>query len=133
MKPSSFLRAIKKFIKSEDGPTAMEYAVMVALIVIFVSSSVSFMGDQTKSTFENVDFAVQSSDMNNSDSSTPTDSGTSTDTGTSTDSGTTTDTGSTSDTTSTDTTSNNNGNNDKQGVGSQGKGQGATKGKGLNK
>ena len=35
---------VKKFLKSEDGPTAVEYAVMLALIVIVCLVSITAIG-----------------------------------------------------------------------------------------
>jgi pilus assembly protein Flp/PilA len=45
------LRALRerlvRFLTSEDGPTPMEYAVMVALIVVLSLASISFLGGRT--------------------------------------------------------------------------------------
>lgn len=43
---------IKRFLKSEDGPTAAEYAVMVALITGAVLASVSALSIQTAASFD---------------------------------------------------------------------------------
>ena len=39
-----FLNSVKKFLKSEDGPTAVEYAVMLALIVIVCITAIKAVG-----------------------------------------------------------------------------------------
>ena len=45
---------IKKFLKSEDGPTAVEYAVMLALIVIVCLVSITAIGNNANATFDSV-------------------------------------------------------------------------------
>ena len=50
-----FANSIKKFIQSEDGPTAVEYAVMVALIIIVCIGAVDRLGDQINTTFTNIE------------------------------------------------------------------------------
>ena len=42
------------FLKSEDGPTAVEYAVMLALIVIVCLTAISSIGTNAKNTFQSV-------------------------------------------------------------------------------
>ncbi|TWU25623.1 Flp family type IVb pilin [Bythopirellula polymerisocia] len=44
---------IKQFLKNEDGPTAVEYAVMLALIVIACLTSVGLLSNQTAASFDN--------------------------------------------------------------------------------
>ncbi len=48
----SFATSVKKFVVSEDGPTAVEYAVMLALIVIVCLTSISAIGTKASSTFQ---------------------------------------------------------------------------------
>jgi pilus assembly protein Flp/PilA len=48
----SFAAGVKKFIVSEDGPTAVEYAVMLALIVIVCLTAVTAIGTKASSTFQ---------------------------------------------------------------------------------
>ena len=38
------LNSVKKFLASEDGPTAVEYAVMLALIVIVCLTAIQAIG-----------------------------------------------------------------------------------------
>ncbi len=40
-----------KFFKSEDGPTAVEYAVMVALIIVVSITAITTLGTKVSSTF----------------------------------------------------------------------------------
>ena len=48
------LKQIRDFLRSEDGPTAVEYAVMLALIVVVCLSAVKSVGTNAKTTFTNV-------------------------------------------------------------------------------
>ena len=47
----SFAVSVKNFLVSEDGPTAVEYAVMLALIVIVCLTSITAVGTKATSTF----------------------------------------------------------------------------------
>ncbi len=46
------IAAIKNFLKSEDGPTAVEYAVMLALIIIACVGAIKLFGSKTNALFE---------------------------------------------------------------------------------
>ncbi len=46
-----FLNTAKRFIKSEDGPTATEYAVMLALIIVACIATISLLGAEVNSLF----------------------------------------------------------------------------------
>lgn len=46
---------IKQFIQSEDGPTATEYAVMLALIIIVAIAGITLLGQKVNTIFTNVD------------------------------------------------------------------------------
>jgi pilus assembly protein Flp/PilA len=43
---------VQRFLVSEDGPTAVEYAVMLALIVIVCIGSIRAVGTSANTTFE---------------------------------------------------------------------------------
>jgi pilus assembly protein Flp/PilA len=45
---------VRRFLVSEDGPTAVEYAVMLALIVIVCLTAISAVGTKASSTFNAV-------------------------------------------------------------------------------
>jgi pilus assembly protein Flp/PilA len=51
---AKFANSVKKFLVSEDGPTAVEYAVMLALIVIVCLASVSAVGSNANARFNKV-------------------------------------------------------------------------------
>jgi pilus assembly protein Flp/PilA len=57
-------RIILKFLSSDDGPTAVEYAVMLAMIVVVCIASVNLMASHTAASFD--DSASQISDALNS-------------------------------------------------------------------
>ena len=42
------------FLKKEDGPTAVEYAVMLALIIVVCIAGIATLGSNANSTFGNV-------------------------------------------------------------------------------
>ncbi len=42
---------IRRFLASEDGPTAVEYAVMIGLVIIVCLTAISSLGSNTSSTF----------------------------------------------------------------------------------
>ena len=50
----SLAQKVQRFLASEDGPTAVEYAVMLALIVIVCLTAIQAIGTNANSTFNNV-------------------------------------------------------------------------------
>ncbi len=42
------------FVKCEDGPTAVEYAVMLALIIVVCIGAITTLGNNANNTFSNV-------------------------------------------------------------------------------
>ena len=57
------MRAITKslvnFVKKEDGPTAVEYAVMLALIIVVCIAAITTLGSNANSTFSFVGSAIK--------------------------------------------------------------------------
>lgn len=49
-----FTSSVKRFLVSEDGPTAVEYAVMLALIIVVCLTAIQAVGTNASSTFTNV-------------------------------------------------------------------------------
>ena len=49
-----FAQKVQRFLTSEDGPTAVEYAVMLALIVVICLTAISTLGNNANATFNNV-------------------------------------------------------------------------------
>jgi pilus assembly protein Flp/PilA len=50
----SLATKVQRFLVSEDGPTAVEYAVMLALIVIVCLTAIRSIGTNANTTFTNV-------------------------------------------------------------------------------
>ena len=46
--------AVLNFLEREDGPTAVEYAVMLALIVVVCITAITALGSNANKTFSNV-------------------------------------------------------------------------------
>ena len=49
---------VQRFLISEDGPTAVEYAVMLALILVACITIVTTLGTTVKSTFNKVNTSL---------------------------------------------------------------------------
>lgn len=54
-----FLTAATRFVKSNDGPTATEYAVMLSLIIIACIATISLLGAEVNTIFGSVQTALQ--------------------------------------------------------------------------
>ena len=54
----NFMQRTKTFLKSEDGPTATEYAVMLALIIIVALGAITGLGTTVETIFTDVDTAL---------------------------------------------------------------------------
>ena len=50
----NFAQKVTRFLKSEDGPTAVEYAIMLALIVIVCLTAIQAIGTNAKSAFTDI-------------------------------------------------------------------------------
>lgn len=50
----SLVKKVQRFLVSEDGPTAVEYAVMLALIVIVCLTAITAIGNNANTTFTDV-------------------------------------------------------------------------------
>jgi pilus assembly protein Flp/PilA len=51
---SMWLARVQDFLRDESGPTAVEYAVMLALIVVVCITAITTLGQNANSTFSNV-------------------------------------------------------------------------------
>ncbi len=49
-----FMTSVKQFVVSEDGPTAVEYAVMLSLIVIVCITAITAVGTNASAKFDKV-------------------------------------------------------------------------------
>ena len=50
----ALVKRAKDFLVSEDGPTATEYAVMLALIIVVALGAISVLGTKVSTVFNNV-------------------------------------------------------------------------------
>jgi len=53
-KGTVMLQHLVNFLKREDGPTAVEYAVMLALIIVVCIAAITALGSNAKTTFNSV-------------------------------------------------------------------------------
>jgi pilus assembly protein Flp/PilA len=51
---SKFVQGMVEFLKREDGPTAVEYAVMLALIIVVCIAAITALGTNANKTFSSV-------------------------------------------------------------------------------
>ena len=49
-----FVRQAVNFLQNEDGPTAVEYAVMLALIIVVCITAITALGTNANNTFSYV-------------------------------------------------------------------------------
>ena len=52
------MESVKNFLQREDGPTAVEYAVMLALIIVVCITAITTLGTNANKTFTTVSNAV---------------------------------------------------------------------------
>jgi pilus assembly protein Flp/PilA len=53
-----FAERVVNFLKREDGPTAVEYAVMLALIIVVCIVAITALGTNANATFSRVGNAI---------------------------------------------------------------------------
>ena len=58
---SRLARSLRRFLTAEDGPTAVEYAVMLALIIVVCITAITTLGQNANGTFDFVSTKVSSS------------------------------------------------------------------------
>ena len=51
----TILNRARAFLKSEEGPTATEYAVMLALIVVVAIGAITALGTKVSGSFSNIE------------------------------------------------------------------------------
>lgn len=50
----SLVQSVTRFLEAEDGPTAVEYAVMLALIIVVCITAITALGSNANQVFGNV-------------------------------------------------------------------------------
>jgi pilus assembly protein Flp/PilA len=56
---SNLYKSVVNFVKAEDGPTAVEYAVMLALIIVVCIAAVTTLGTNASATFQSVSDTIK--------------------------------------------------------------------------
>jgi pilus assembly protein Flp/PilA len=54
-----FAQHVVEFLRQEDGPTAVEYAVMLALIIVVCLAAIGTLGNNANQTFQTVGTRLQ--------------------------------------------------------------------------
>ena len=54
----AFARKAVAFLKAEEGPTAVEYAVMLALIIVVCVTAITTLGSNSSNTFSNASLNI---------------------------------------------------------------------------
>jgi pilus assembly protein Flp/PilA len=57
---SRLKRFVVDFVRGEEGPTAVEYAVMLALIIVVCLGAITILGQNANTTFTSVGNAIGS-------------------------------------------------------------------------
>lgn len=55
----NFALKVQRFLASEDGPTAVEYAVMLALIIVVCLGTITLLGQAADQRFTDVKNALE--------------------------------------------------------------------------
>lgn len=55
-----FLTRLRRFCRREDGPTAVEYAVLLALIILICMATINRLGRRSRNTFRNTARSIAS-------------------------------------------------------------------------
>jgi len=58
---SRHFRFLVEFLREDDGPTAVEYAVMLALIIVVCLSAIAVIGQRSNQTFLKVGSSLATS------------------------------------------------------------------------
>jgi pilus assembly protein Flp/PilA len=58
---SRILNLVTDFARNEDGPTAVEYAVMLALIIVVCLAAITVIGTNASTTFSKVGSSLKGS------------------------------------------------------------------------
>ena len=56
---SRHFRYVMEFLREDDGPTAVEYAVMLAVILVIVVGTIRLIGSNANNVFSSVASSIQ--------------------------------------------------------------------------
>jgi pilus assembly protein Flp/PilA len=57
---SHFLASAREFLDNEEGPTAVEYAVMLALIIVVCLVAITTIGTNSSQTYSKIGSSIKS-------------------------------------------------------------------------
>jgi pilus assembly protein Flp/PilA len=57
---SRLMQSVRRLLRSDEGPTAVEYAVMLSLIIVVCLAAVRAIGTNAKATFQNTANSIAS-------------------------------------------------------------------------
>ena len=55
---SRFSKKMYRFIRDEDGPTAVEYAILLGLIILAMAASISYVGLGVRDAHETISTSI---------------------------------------------------------------------------
>lgn len=55
----AFLNTVRQFMRDEEGVTAIEYALIAALIAVVIIAAVTLVGNEVQNTFSTIATALQ--------------------------------------------------------------------------
>jgi pilus assembly protein Flp/PilA len=64
---TSIIQRLRRLVRDESGPTAVEYAVMLAMIIIVCIGSVRLLGTTSSSVFRSAERAIDQKTDGNQD------------------------------------------------------------------
>ena len=56
----NFAKSVRRFVASEDGPTAVEYAIMLALIIVVCIAAITGLGSGVNGKFTSLSTTLSS-------------------------------------------------------------------------
>lgn len=59
------LKQIKSFLKNEEGATALEYALLAALIAVVIITAVTLVGEEASTSFDKIGNAMKDANAAN--------------------------------------------------------------------
>ena len=55
---SRYSKKIQRFLRDEDGPTAVEYAILLGLLVLAMAASISYVGLGVRDAHETISTSI---------------------------------------------------------------------------
>ncbi len=58
VRPGQIAATVRRLLREEDGPSATEYAVMLALIVLVAAAAIRSIGSRMQGIYESIDATI---------------------------------------------------------------------------